>query len=428
MMRKLISWLAFTMVFCLLPLSCVHDEIYTPSDPASKEYHSKSLWKEDEKYIKNVMKIYSEHHEEIKKGAGEPMWDYAMTMDRFDESFLMVPVAEYGKVVAVLNVPRKGQRVYFTYTQVQNDIEFFQNLMSSRLKRAETTLVDNTAGKLVCTTKTISMFYPDNESDPDGPGHWESHHVTECKSQQLESCVGEVLPDGTCLGGGGNDPGYPYPGGGGEDPQPEPEDPCQKTKSILTNPQVKASIDDLKTKSTGTLENAYKFKADGTPSNLIVGNAHTVNFGDKTGYQGGYHNHTTGIPMLAPADIEQLLQFALAQGNYGNSSAAYVGMVAPNDVHYIIQFNGNYDDALVTFSQQDLDEFKIKYQEINEIMLLDSQYSIDHIKLNTNGIEILFFDILKKMGLYGKVNLQRIDKSGVIKNINLDQNNQSNFN
>ncbi|WP_294213562.1 hypothetical protein, partial [uncultured Chryseobacterium sp.] len=69
------------------------------------------------------------------------MWDYAMTMDRFDESFLMVPVAEQGKVVAVLNVPRKGQKVYFTYTQVQNDMEFFQNLMSSRLKRAETTLM-----------------------------------------------------------------------------------------------------------------------------------------------------------------------------------------------------------------------------------------------------------------------------------------------
>ncbi|WP_294281837.1 hypothetical protein [uncultured Chryseobacterium sp.] len=55
--------------------------------------------------------------------------------------------------------------------------------------------------------------------------------MTECKSQQLESCVGEVLPDGTCLGGGGNDPGYPYPGGGGEDPQPEPEDPCEKMKA-----------------------------------------------------------------------------------------------------------------------------------------------------------------------------------------------------
>ncbi|WP_294277081.1 hypothetical protein, partial [uncultured Chryseobacterium sp.] len=185
MMRKLISWLSFIMAFCLLLLSCVHDEIYTASDPASKEYHSKSLWREDEKYIKNVMKVYSEHHEEIKKGAGEPMWDYAMTMDRFDESFLMVPVAEQGKVVAVLNVPRKGQKVYFTYTQVQNDMEFFQNLMSSRLKRAETTLMDNTAGKLVCTTKTVSVWIPDNESDSSN-GHWESHHVTECKSQQLE--------------------------------------------------------------------------------------------------------------------------------------------------------------------------------------------------------------------------------------------------
>ncbi|WP_157761408.1 hypothetical protein [Chryseobacterium camelliae] len=336
MMRKLISWLSFMMAFCLVLLSCVHDEIYTSSDPASKEYHSKSLWKEDEKYIKNVMKIYSEHYEEIKKGAGEPMWDYAMTMDRFYESFLMVPVAEHGKVVAVLNVPRKGQRVYFTYTQVQNDMAFFQNLMSSRLKRAETTLMDNTAGKLVCTTKTISMFYPDNESDPDGPGHWESHHVTECKSQQLESCVGEVLPDGTCLGGGGNDPGYPYPGGGGEDPQPEPYDPCEKGKDLLkpSKGNIKTLITNgmysyINNSSTGEAgiylkkDNLGNITSEVAP--YTAGAALPIKTGGK--YFSAIHTHPTdAYPMFSWTDIYALykLEIQSAQYNEGYSSLLLV--------------------------------------------------------------------------------------------------------
>ncbi|WP_294277009.1 hypothetical protein [uncultured Chryseobacterium sp.] len=420
MTKKLISWLAFTMAFCLLLLSCVHDEIYTASDPASKEYHSKSLWKEDATFIKNVMKIYSEHEYAIRKTDGNPVWDYAMSMGKYDETFMAVPIVKNDKVINTLVCGRFGKKVYFRYENSEMNNDFFQDIMFGKYSRYNTEPKENSSVNhkgIICTTQSVSMWYPNSETNPDAGGHWETSYYNNCYSFQDYANPG--WENGGYDYGGSN-------GGGSTDPNnQQSEDPCQKTKSIINNPQVKASIDDLKTKSTGTLENAYKFKADGTPSNLIVGNAHTVNFGDKTGYQGGYHNHTTGIPMLAPADIEQLLQFALAQGNYGNSSAAYVGMVAPNDVHYIIQFNGNYDDALVTFSQQDLDEFKIKYQEINEIMLLDSQYSIDHIKLNTNGIEILFFDILKKMGLYGKVNLQRIDKSGVIKNINLDQNNQS---
>ncbi|WP_394674184.1 hypothetical protein [uncultured Chryseobacterium sp.] len=59
MMRKLISWLACMAVFCLLLLSCIHDEMSSSSQPASNEYTNLSLWKQDEKYIKNVMKIYA---------------------------------------------------------------------------------------------------------------------------------------------------------------------------------------------------------------------------------------------------------------------------------------------------------------------------------------------------------------------------------
>ncbi len=416
-MRKLISWLAFMMAFCLLLLSCVHDEIYTASDPASKEYHSKSLWKEDEKYIKNVMKIYSEHHEEIKKGTGEPMWDYAMTMDRFDESFLTVPVAEQGKVVAVLNVPRKGQRVYFTYTQVQNDMAFFQNLMSSRLKRAETTLMDNTAGKLVCTTKTISVWIPDNESDS-SDGHWESHHVTECKSQQLENCVGEVLSDGTCLGGGGSDPGYPYPGGGGEDQQPEPEqpeDPCQKMKDQLS-PSFKSKVDDLKSKlglkkETGYIENdngvfTYKDNAAATENanqlslpnpNLykdIKGFLHTHpnDFEDSDG------NIRKGFKIFSPADVIYFNELVRNAKENGLPLDDVYGVMVSGTGIYQIRFTGNVNQIKTTYvnTGEEYNEMYKKYflanpktsDELNFLKFMDEQMyvkGVSLVKMNDNG-------------------------------------------
>ncbi len=403
-MRKLISWLAFTMAFCLVLLSCVHDEIYTPSDPASKEYHSKSLWKEDEKYIKNVIKVYSEHHEEIKKGAGEPIWDYAMTMDRFDESFLMVPVAENGKVVAVLNVPRKGQKVYFTYTQVQNDMEFFQNLMSSRLKRAGTTLVDNTAGKLVCTTKTISMFYPDNESDPDGPGHWESHHVTECKSQQLESCVGEVLPDGTCLGGGGNDPGYPYPGGGGEDPQPEPEqpeDPCEKMKAQNQNQGFKDKVAALDKDEVfkEDKEKGYSAAYGTVPYESLANSSNgNVRFPEGNKYFGYMHTHLNMegvVKIFSPYDVATFLTSCVANAKLkGNMTDAYA-MVITSEGNYILKYSGDGNFA-VTVGQ--LESWKSWYEK-EYTKLIDknllTQSNVEKIftqflqeEVNINGLEV----------------------------------------
>ncbi|MDN4012863.1 hypothetical protein QX233_10345 [Chryseobacterium gambrini] len=405
MTKKMISWLSFMAVFLFLLHSCVHDEIYSSSDPASAEYHSKSLWKEDEKYIKNVMKIYSEHEDNIKKFSGTPDWDYAMSMGRYDESFMVVPIIENGKVVNTLACARFDKKVYFRYENSETNEAFFQNIIYGKYTRYKTEADNtktNTQKGIVCITKTISMWYPDNESNPNAGGYWETNYYTNCYN--FLDYSGPGWEDN---GGGG----YDYGGGGGSgnnDPNnPNNQTPCEKTKNIINNTAIKAKIDDLKTKSTGSLENAYKFKADGTTSNLIVGGKHEVDFGDKTGFQGGYHNHTTGTEMFSPADIEQLLQFALAQGNYGDPSNAFLGMVAPNGFHYVMYFNGNYQDALTSFSQNEIDEIKKDFQ---------TRYGL-YNSLGQTGLEKLFFSALKDMNLEGKVTLQRIDNNGMINTI-----------
>ncbi len=188
--------------------------------------------------------------------------------------------------------------------------------------------------------------------------------------------------------------------------------PCAKTKTLLDNTNMQTFINNLKNNAiTGTGEQGFKATKTGTPSSIIQGGAHSVNFGDKTGYAGGYHNHTkTGIPMLSPGDIDQLLGFARAQGNYGDPTQAFVGMVAPNGMHYIIRFEGTYQDATsFNFMQTDIDN-------LGDIMTVRN--SIFKSSTSSDSIEKLFFKTLNDMGLDKKIILQRVENDGTIKTIN----------
>jgi hypothetical protein len=235
-------------------------------------------------------------------------------------------------------------------------------------------------------------------------------------------------------GGGmsGGSETYGGSGGGSQTQNPQdPKNPCEKTTSIINNATVKAKIDELKAQSTLGGEKGVKFKVDGTPSETIPGLAHSVNFKDKTGYAGGYHNHTpTGIPMLSPNDIDQLLGFARAQptSNPANVNNAYVGMVAPNGMHYVIWFNGTYQDAVKTFSQEDINNYKTDYIELESNLTDEAKNGMTYMNgdgsINNLGVEKLFFETLKNMGLAGKVNLQRIESDGTVKIIELNSSNQ----
>ncbi|THV56792.1 hypothetical protein [Chryseobacterium candidae] len=189
---------------------------------------------------------------------------------------------------------------------------------------------------------------------------------------------------------------------------------CEKLKNLLAKTDVQAKITELKNQSTLGGEKGVKFKVDGTPSETISGGAHNVNFGDKTGYAGGYHNHTpTGISMLSPPDIDQLLGFARAQptSNPANVNNAYVGMVAPNGMHYVIWFNGIYDDAIKNYSQEQLDEYTDRYQTRY------GMYKPSSGDMSNEAIEKFFFKALTDMGLDGKINLQRVENDGTVKMI-----------
>ncbi|KAA0129092.1 hypothetical protein FY557_05885 [Chryseobacterium sp. SN22] len=218
MTRKIVSWLACMAVFLFTLNSCVHDEMSSSGQPVSNEYTNLSLWKQDEKYIKNVMKIYAENEDEIRKSGGTPLWNYATTSESFDESFVAVPIVSGDRVTSVLKIPRHGRKVYFYYTNDPQDIEFFQGLVFARTKKAAKADASYAQSERTsCTRQSIAVWIPDNESSPDpssGSGHWSTRSYIKC-IQLIDNCVGIVNANGVCEMGGGNE-GYDYSGGGDE--------------------------------------------------------------------------------------------------------------------------------------------------------------------------------------------------------------------
>ncbi|WP_185117596.1 hypothetical protein [Chryseobacterium sp. PMSZPI] len=436
MMKKTTMWQLLLIFIMFSFSSCIHDETTSASETSflTKEYTSKSLWKEDEKYIKNVKKVFETYADPVyfKNKHGEVAWNYALTTG--EESFLEVPVIKNGKIHFTLVVKREGDRIYFKTDPNEKSKSFFEILMFKNRKELSGTLKENpkdAQAKSACITITKTVTWTDTitgevlqidhftetRCSPVGP-------YLDCTDLSVNSSCGSGNGgDSGGGGGGGSGNGYPYP-------DTQDQTPCEKTKNRLLLPGVQPKIDELKAQSVLGGEKGVKFKLDGTPSPTITGKAHSVNFGNTTGYAGGYHNHTpAGIPMFSPGDINQLLSFARAQPTSSNNTGnAYLGMVAPNGMHYVMNFNGAYEDALKDFSQENIDNFTKLYRdterELTDFEINGNTYINPDGKINNLGVEILFFQTLKNMGLNGKIILQRIDVNNTIQNIEVTTNNQ----
>lgn len=106
----------------------------------------------------------------------------------------------------------------------------------------------------------------------------------------------------------------------------------------------------------------------------------------------------------------------------GDPTQAFLGMVAPNGMHYIIRFTGTYQDSTnLSLSKEYLDKLMDDYREKQKELLENSQYeNTSGIGLNARGLEKLFFETLANMNIdKSKITLQRVDGDD-IKTINLN--------
>lgn len=440
MTKKIVSWLSFMTVFLLTLQSCVHDEIYSSSDPVSKDYHSKSLWKEDEVYIKNVQRIFlananidnfeNRHH-------GLPVWDYAMTFGHFDESYLMVPISNKNGIKEVMIVERKEDKIFFSISTNVNASRFFKNLIfkNDSVPKPQTQIEENE--KIVCKTRTYTLCF----GNPNGSQDCYPSEVTTCVQQQE---LGENE-----IGGGSSGIDYESGSGGSNNSNdtPQNQNPCEKTKSVLNKPNVQAGINNVKAQAVTTISNVYagetgfKEKKDGTIAPADITASHKVVYNNVTDSKGGYHNHTAnGTHMFSPPDItDTLLGFAAAQNNV---SDAYFGMIAAEWCstcsnhaqfkHYVIQYTGAAADlgtgGNYNFTPAQVKQFEKDYRKIIKELTDTSLNGNTYVKnsagdLNEKGLEKLFFETLNIIGMSGKVILQRIEPNGTIYNVTLDSSN-----
>jgi len=366
------------MISAILALSsCVHDEVYSSADTVSMEYINKTLWKQDEKYIKNIMTVYLENEKDIRKSNGVPFWDYATTVNTFDESFLMVPVVENKRVVSVLQVPRKGSKVYFYYSRISKQINFFQGLIFAKHKKIVFSESDYANKAIICTTQIMAVWLPNDESDPDpesGNGVWSQRSIIVCK-EYLESCVSIINEFGECDGGGGDDnedPGYDYPGEVEEPIQlPNPKDPCAKLKAQTKGTTFKSNITSLEGKTGDSYESG--FRISNTSQNQILQNKPGTQQVNMTVFSNTVtlmHSHFDGLyPMFSPGDIIFFNQWIVWAQNW-NAVPTNLPKIPLNNLTFtLVTSNGNYSfnfdgtstTPLPNYTMQELEQLDKDY-------------------------------------------------------------------
>ncbi|GAA4153733.1 hypothetical protein GCM10022217_09830 [Chryseobacterium ginsenosidimutans] len=207
------------------------------------------------------------------------------------------------------------------------------------------------------------------------------------------------------------------PGCGGNTDLPDLDNPCEKIKSIVNNAQLKPKIDIVKQFSLTAVEDEMGFQQDksGNVTPAPVNGAHHVDFLVDQNSLGGIHCHTlNGTHMFSPKDILTFLSFAEVQNQTlpsgsitDNTGNAFLGMIAQSG-SYFITFNGGSGDLPPPMTEAEEEAFEAEMNEAyGKILKLQLKAEGKHKgdDLSQQGLQKLFFDVIKEMGLEGKINL-----------------------
>lgn len=410
MRKRIILRLLLLIAFSISLYSCIHDDMSSATDPSPKEYTNKSLWKEDEKYIHNVKKVFDQYADKnyFSGKYGNVLWDYALTMGTFDESFLEVPISRNGKINSVLTAERRGDRVFFKIRKEKSSNDFFDVLVFKDRSQLKGNIIsgngDGTSSKTTCRTVTVTWTWT-NETTGEVIDSYVFSETT-CTS------TGPVVtgPTGSsdcleenCTGGGTGGGGYPYPS--------DTTNPCERTKELVSKQQVQDSLISLKNHAlTNTKdERGFQELKSGTLQSGAVTAGNQIFFGIGSNSLGTVHTHQPGtIGILAPQDIMTFLHI-VGQQDPNSLGNAYSGTVSSSGT-YFIYFTGTASDlppAMTDVQEAAYVADLVKaYKEWEDFLSEDERYSTNFLKVNKPlGLEILLFKLLKKMNLDDKIQL-----------------------
>ncbi|AZA82527.1 hypothetical protein C1637_07945 [Chryseobacterium lactis] len=412
----------------------MHDEIYASPDLTSNEYTNKSLWKEDEKYIGNVKKVFEKYADKnyFTTNFGTVNWDYALTMGNFDESFLEAPVIKDGKVSFVLVAYREGDRVFFKRKEGRDSNEFFDVLVFKERKQLKGRIVNDRASSKgqLCYTVEVTWTWT---NDDGSAGETFSYNKTTCKGsgpylpcQSVEvnnNCGGATAggPPGSGSGGSG---GYPY--------TPEFKefiDNCAKVKTLRNNATFKSNVTNLEGKTGMKGETGYIQRADGSyiyqdtsgqtetsntlslprpdlPENKnIMAYLHThINDYTYTNADGDEETRT-GIKMFSPADVWYLMDMLRNAQEQGRPLSDVYAVMVTSKGNYQIRFIGN-QYQIKSFTKQQIEDFTKSYKG------LMGEESTD--------LELSFLNFISETMNVKAVNLYKMDSNGTNYEIKLN--------
>ncbi|AZA77814.1 hypothetical protein EG347_09935 [Chryseobacterium sp. G0186] len=325
-----------------------------------------------------------------------------------NRKLLFFPMLKGGKVTAVIAGVINAERDYLYFDVHQNthsDVFYLINKFQEYYD-----------------TKAVSR----NSNNPIDVGEVIIRVIKPVKLTMYDGWAGNGGP-----GNGGHDmdggPGD-YGGGGTGTPNQPATNPCEQTKKMIQDSKVQDIVKDLKdhlNSGTGG-EKGWRDNKTGNPTPTTQNSAHSVNFGDPSTMNGGYHNHTgTGVNIFSSTDISTLIEIARYQ-SLGNAGNGYMGLVAPGGIHYVIQFNGNHSGMPVNpFTAIERDGWNTAqaYWKDNLRIFQKAIYATaDGKSLNSKGLEKIFFDTLKEMNLENKIILLKVDANGKVSTINLQSN------
>ncbi|MCL1668890.1 hypothetical protein M2T82_12525 [Elizabethkingia ursingii] len=401
-----------------------HDEvIQQDKELQGSEYVSKSLWKEDEKYIKNIKAIFEKNADldYFHSKNGVPYWNYATTIGVFNESFLEVPIIK-NKTVAYIMVAERlaDNKVYFRRKDNPSSNDFFNLLIfKDRSELNGKILSDNlvpsnspigtmaSTGSMTCYTIQVTWTWSDEQT-----GEVLSTSTTsETRCQGSGAGYYPAIPS-ECLTEN-CEPSYDY-GGGAPFPDTPIIDPCTQAKTILSAGNVQKVIQALKDK-VNYVYNPVNTNNKGEDLHVILKNGDVkiihgeqdhVKFSPDIYTKGSVHDHDSkGYPMFPPQDINSFISTVRVQ-NYPSdpndptdkTGEAFLGIVTP-DYNYFMLFNGTKDDIPPMYGAGVVEAFQLESEKDTYIL------KVNNITITEEILQKKFFENIDRMGLSGKINL-----------------------
>lgn len=430
MTKKLFLRLSLITTSALSLQSCATEDFTLQEDSPSEllsaaKTSSKSLWEEDEKYIAKVKGVYTKNADEnyIRETYGTISWDYAMTMDQFDESYLIVPVLKNNKVVNTLEVFREKSRVYFQFSGEDKEaVDFFQTLIFNRdnIKAEPSPVYKDASAKTgtirvsVCKKYTFIVYPVEGAGGDQSPIE---STKTICKFVDMalpaSECLGMEDPiTGECMGGGTGtgEGGYDYP-----DPPEEDDDSCKKVQDKLADPRIKNQFNALNTQEN--FDNDHEVGFIETTSKINNANVKTFTPASgppckdyvklpplATGMTGFGHTHNDvdcrgkrNILVPSVDDIDVFLSIMAKQAGdfYGDFSKGYYFTVTSGG-SYMFQYTGSIAPQNLSFNYDALyDEYKDvfnnlrnRYPDMPQSKVEEAFMKFLEEEVNIDGLEL----------------------------------------